>query len=364
MDNKSDFYRYFNLSNASKDFKKKQEITQLFKIPLKEPRKLMPHFINSEANNTNQCDILYLPEDQGYKYALVVVDVATNKCDAVALKVIDSKTVLKAIISIYKRGILKMPKELITDQGSEFKGDFAKYFKEHNVFLKNAITGRHRQVGLVERRNQILGTILHMKMYSQELLTGEINRDWVDDLKDIVEKINERYSHDPYTDEELDKKYGDPFEVKQKIIPLGSRVRVALDEPRDITGTKLHGNFRSSDARWTTEIYNVINFTMNAHQPVMYQIDKPTKPNEHVAYTAQRLQVVDSKEQDAPAEVVLKNKKVNNYIVKKILDSKIVKGKTLYKIRWKGYTEKDDSWEPKENLPKAMVKEYDLDNLI
>ena len=357
MDNKSDFYRYFNLSNVSKDFKNKQEITQLFKIPLKEARKLMPHFINYEANNTHQADILYLPDDDGFRFCLVVVDIATNKCDAVAIKVIDSKTVLKAIVSIYKRGILKMPKELITDKGSEFNGDFAKYFKFHKVFLKNALAGRKRQVGLVERRNQILGTILHMKMYSQELLTGEINRDWVDDLKDIVEKINERYGHAPYTDDELDKKYGDPFEVIQKIIPLGSRVRVALDEPRDITGTKLIGKFRSSDPRWTTEIYKVINFTMNPHFPVMYQMDKPTKPNEHVAYTAQRLQVVDDDEVSPPASIL--KKKPTTYMIDKLLKKKVVKGKKIYLVKWKGWDDSHNTYEPEGNINKKVILDFE-----
>jgi hypothetical protein len=40
-------------------------------------------------------------------------------------------------------------------------------------------------------------------MYAQELLTGQINRDWVKDLKLIINKINEKYSHPPYDDEEL-----------------------------------------------------------------------------------------------------------------------------------------------------------------
>ena len=40
--------------------------------------------------------------------------------------------------------------------------------------------------------------------YSKESLTGQINTEWVDDLKDIIKRMNERYSHKPYTDEQLD----------------------------------------------------------------------------------------------------------------------------------------------------------------
>ena len=44
-----------------------------------------------------------------------------------------------------------------------------------------------------------------MRMFAQELLTGQINRDWVKDLKLIINKINEKYGHQPYDDEELTK---------------------------------------------------------------------------------------------------------------------------------------------------------------
>jgi hypothetical protein len=201
--------------------------------------------------------------------------------DAEALKTIDSKNVLKAIQSIYNLGILKMPTELITDAGAEFKGEFAKYFKDNHVYQKNAITGRHRQVACVETKNQVLGKVLHMRMYAQELLTGQLNRDWVKDLKLIINKINEKYGH-PYDDEELSKKYGSPLNKKQKIIPLGTKVRVALDEPRDIADNKLHGKFRSSDSRWTTEIYTVINYIIiDTHEPILYiLISQQRKTNE------------------------------------------------------------------------------------
>jgi hypothetical protein len=360
MNDKDDFYKYFSLSKAPLGFKKKQELFKLFQVPPKE--KLMPKFYNFEKDNTHQADILYLPDDDGYKFCLVVCDIATSLMDAEPLKKIDSKTVLSAIKKIYKRGILKTPTELITDAGAEFKGEFANYFKENKIFQKNAITGRHRQVACVEKKNQILGTVLHMRMYAQELLTGEINRDWMKDLKIIIRKINEKYGHPPYDDEELTKKYGSPLNQKQQMIPLGTKVRVALDEPRDITGSKLHGKFRSSDPRYTTEIYTVINYIIDAHEPILYEIDKQTKKNERVAYTRQRLQVVDGDEEEPPSEII--TNKNSSRVPKKLIGKRMYQKKLQYKVVWKGFKDSEATWEPAENLPKKMIQDYELDNLI
>ena len=41
------------------------------------------------------------------------------------------------------------------------------------------------------------------------------------------------------------------------------------------------------------------------------------------------------------------------YEVDRVLDSKRHRGKTLFLIRWKGYSTEDDMWEPKTNLRNA-----------
>ena len=80
-------------------------------------------------------DLLYLPDDDGYKYLLVMTDVITHAFDIEPIKNKESATVLKAMKDIFKRKYLKKPKaSLRTDNGTEFKGVFHKYLYDNNIY--------------------------------------------------------------------------------------------------------------------------------------------------------------------------------------------------------------------------------------
>ena len=70
-------------------------------------------------------------------------------------------------------------------------------------YLKKALTGRHRQVGLVEKYNGIIAKVLFMRMASEELLTGKRSAKWVSDLKIVIEAMNKRYGHCVPTEKQL-----------------------------------------------------------------------------------------------------------------------------------------------------------------
>ena len=48
------------------------------------------------------------------------------------------------------------------------------------------------------------------------------------------------------------------------------------------------------------------------------------------------------------------------YEIEKLLDSAVAEdGTILFRVRWKGYGPKDDTWEPRSNLPREMVSAYE-----
>ena len=131
----------------------------LYIKPTRDKGSNMPRYPDFQDNYYHQADLLFLPNDDGYKYALVVVDVGSRLIDARALKSKQSKEILKAFKSIYGGKILKPVTNVIGfDSGAEFKGEVAKYVEDVlDVHVKIAKPDRHRQQSIVERKNKVMG---------------------------------------------------------------------------------------------------------------------------------------------------------------------------------------------------------------
>ncbi len=65
MNNIDKYYNSFGLDKTvPRSFIKKQELNNIFAVPVKEKNKDMPKFYNFVEDNTHQADILFLPWDR------------------------------------------------------------------------------------------------------------------------------------------------------------------------------------------------------------------------------------------------------------------------------------------------------------
>ena len=334
------------LSNKNED----SLLKNLTKKPKKEPRNMMPHTMASKMYSTEQIDTLYLPNDNGYKYLLVIVDIASRKCDCEPMKTRDAKTAKISLEKIFKRGILKRPKRLEVDSGTEFKGEFEKHFKKFCKIFKKEI-GRHRQQSVVEYKNQQIGKILNARMTAEEINNDNTSRHWVDIMPQVVKLVNEEFSH-PVKENDMALPIRTD-EYSKNILPIGTKVRVQLDNPIDYVEEKrLHGKFRTGDIRWTKNIGTITRIFLRPNQPVMYQIDN----NNNVAYTKYQLQLVPKNELKPSTKG-----QVEHY-AQEIISKRKVHGLMYYKVRF----EDDDVVEMdgkqiREELP-DLLKEFNKKN--
>jgi hypothetical protein len=262
-----------------------EELKELTTTPKTEKYNDTPHMNVLQPNYLQQADLLFLPTAGfGYKYLLVVVDANTLLCDAEPLKNKESLSVKKALEKIYKRGILKIPQILGVDPGSEFKDDVKTWADDNDVTIKTGHTNRHKQQALVEAKNKIIGSNLTKILASKELQTGKLSKDWVPYLRPLIDAINKNLPK-PKTEVIND----EPIITKNnyELLPIGTTVRVKLDAPIDITGKRLHGEFRSGDIRWSREIHKVENIVLLPSEPPMYYISD----EKAIARTRQQLLV-------------------------------------------------------------------------
>jgi hypothetical protein len=119
------------------------------------------HFYVSKPNHLHQMDLLYMPNIDGYRYILCIVDTASRYKAARALK---TKVCNAAIEDIYRTGPLTWPNQMNCDSGPEFMGYVKRMMQDHNVTVHYAPVGYHNSQAMVERFNRDLSQRLFKYM--------------------------------------------------------------------------------------------------------------------------------------------------------------------------------------------------------
>ena len=174
--------------------KSEKLIKDLFTVPKKNKGNDVRHYIKpDEEGDTQQADLLFLPTDRfGYKYALVVIDIFSNRIDIEAIKIKSAESVAKAFNKIYERGILDIPKFMSVDSGTEFKGSALNYLKSKKIVVTVSATQKHSQTAFVEYANKLIGKAIGYLQTEKEIETNKTVKGWLDDIHLIVETMNQQ----------------------------------------------------------------------------------------------------------------------------------------------------------------------------
>jgi transposase InsO family protein len=156
----------------------------------KPPRTVYAHFAETTPNRVHQADLLFMPNDKGYRYALNVVDIASRYKVSVPLKTKYAAGVAKELALMYKNGPLRFPKKLMVDDGGEFKREVSTLMRNRGVEIRRAEPGHHRSQAFVESFNRWIAQRLFRGQYEKELATNKDNREWVSVLQTVVADIN------------------------------------------------------------------------------------------------------------------------------------------------------------------------------
>ena len=281
--------------NDAKQWLQKQAIWQIYLPPPKYiPR---PHWTLDKPNHIHQADLLFLPHDRvgrkTYKYALVVVDIASRYKDAEPLTSKESREISEAFTKIYSRR-LKYPETLMVDPGKEFMGEVSKLMNYHNVKIRRSEAGNHRAQAFVENSNRVLGEKLFSHQYAQEMISDSRSRVWVKRLPAILKTLNNTKTR--ITGKEPD----EAIKLKEvDIKPKNYQRVVGLDEvrlppvvkvryllfPGELEGGERR---RATDPIWSLKVYNISKSMITPNQPVLYYLtDGPRR-----GFVREELQVI------------------------------------------------------------------------
>lgn len=279
-----------------KSLKYYQTIKKLYTKPKKEL--VYPHLQILKPNIMHEIDVLYLPNDHGFKYLLTIIDLHNSLCDARGLKNLDITSILHSLDDIYDNSMhLSYPNCIQADNGFH-NNQFKNWCNNNDINLKITEAYQHRQNAHVERLNQSIGKIIWLYQVNTELETGKPFTRWHNIYRDVIQEINAIHLKGlNKSNERKEKEQKDePILNKQnnKIIDIGTKVRKALDKPESLQGVKYKNDkFRTVDHRWSTKQYEVVQSYLMANNPPMYQIkDINTNRVLKSMYTYERLQVV------------------------------------------------------------------------
>lgn len=340
-----------NSSQSFQDVIKDVGINEFYTQP--DSKKRYNKFITAvvpEEDFNYQSDLIEMPTtSKGFKWILVMLDLATNEFDIEPMKNKTADSTLNAFKLIIKRGTLKLPEvSLKTDNGTEFLGAFRKFLTDHGIMHKTALPYRKQQMGPIEGLNRIVARILMTYLNDKSVELKEDYNEWTDILDIVREEVNKYRKRDlDKLKEYQSKRFFDPTEAGEPEFQIGDFVHWKMERPTDIKGDPINdGKFRMGDRMFSIETRKIVDILCYPSKPY-YRYKLQDLVN--VSYSASELKQSEQTE--------------DYYIIKKIIGVKTVAKKKYYLCWWSKELKKDATWESEEQLLEDDMQDY-IDSFI
>ena len=275
-------------------------------------------------------------KNDGYRYLFNCIDIFTRFAFVRPLKDKKAETVLAAFKSILQEAN-KKPFMIVMDKGTEFTNQlFQTFCQNEGMKLINPQASVH--AAFIERFNRTLQMIMYKYMSDNE------TERYIDVLQLLVDSYNKRKHriiHMSPIDAEkntnnqhlqlnlIQQNQVDKIKPKQPSLRIGTYVRIA----------KQKGKFsRSYDEQTVQEIFRIRKVDVTKKIPLYYLSDYYGNEDLVGGFYDFELTPV----------------KTNVFRVEKVLKKRNYKGKKQIFVKWKGFSEKYNSWIDEENIEKKF----------
>ena len=198
-----------------------------------------------------QCDLLDLSKykgvNRGYSWILMVVDIYSRYAWLIPLKNKKTPTVLKAFEQLFASDKKLPPKNITSDNGSEFiNKQIQALFSKRGVKHWRAEPGDHHILGIIDRFSRTVRTMLRKWWAMQN------TKQWID----VIDAIQDNYNDSVHRT--IDARPADVW--SGKAIPIRPKaVEVESFSVGDLVRKRVvHTNFEKKTERWSRDVYQIV----------------------------------------------------------------------------------------------------------
>lgn len=265
-------------------------------------------------------------ENRGIKFLLVGINCFTKKAFAEPIKNKTAKTVAEAMKKILLRSRTRF-RNLQSDKGSEFKGDFARLMESEKI--NHYSTHTDKKASIVERFLRTLKNNLYKRM------ALESTHRYTDFLQDVVDDYNNRvHSTTKLKPSEITKRKHEKHLLatvykKNNTREVAKAVRFRVGDVVRIS-TQKRFFAKSYDQSWSSELFKVT--AVNRKIPTTYKLSNYFGDEDIIgSFYEQELQ---------------KTKNDDLFLIEKIIQKR---GKKVL-VRFAGYGKERDTWIDKASI--------------